>query len=121
MQARSPQELLAQCRLEHPTWPEIIAQRWSEGKQLMDPNFFRAEKDFIGDWPKVAAAIACPALLITADPELGGIINEQTAHIATQANSQLRVARIAGAGHHIRFGKQAEYLEVVRAFLAQIG
>ena len=110
-------QLIAEGRKDHPNWPDEVLQRWCEGKKQIDPNFITAEKDFIGDWQKVAAAIHCPTLLITADPEAGAIITPQVAQIAQEDNSNIQMAHIANAGHHIRFAQQEKYLEVLRDFL----
>jgi pimeloyl-ACP methyl ester carboxylesterase len=71
------------------------------------------------DWPATVQRIVCPALLITADPEQGAIVTDESAAALQTLLPQVRVAHIPGAGHNIRREQFARYLEVVRAFLAE--
>ncbi len=104
------EQVMAQCRVEHPAWPEIVVQTWCLGKKwnLMD------------NWQETARSIACPALLITADPEKGGIITPEAARRVAEVNPNFRVAHIPGVGHHVRFENHALYMDAVRAFLREL-
>jgi pimeloyl-ACP methyl ester carboxylesterase len=70
------------------------------------------------DWAALAPRVACPALLITADPERGGATTPDGAAALKELVPQLHVAHIPAAGHNIRRDQPARFLEVVRAFLA---
>jgi N-formylmaleamate deformylase len=72
------------------------------------------------DWPATLGRIACPALLITADPERGAIVSEADATALRGLVPQLRVAHVPGAGNSIRREQWDRYLEVVRGFLAEV-
>jgi N-formylmaleamate deformylase len=114
------EQVMAQCRIDHPTWPEIVVEMWCLGKQQLDQNFFSSAWNANGDWQDVVRGISCPVLLITADPEKGGIITPEVAHMVIGMNSCFRIAHIPGVGHHVRFGNEALYLEAVRAFLKDL-
>ncbi len=118
--ARSLRELLDECHAEHPSWPETDALRWCEGKKQLDPNIVYTDNDFTGDWRQVSAAVACPALLITADTALGGIVTPELAAAVVAENPNFRVAHIAGVGHHVRFAGHAAYMHAVRTFIDAI-
>jgi pimeloyl-ACP methyl ester carboxylesterase len=114
------EQVMAQCRVDHPAWPEGVVQMWCLGKQQLDLNFFSTEWNMHANWQEVVREIICPVLLFTADPELGGIITPEVASMIVDMNPRFRVARIPGVGHHIRFGCEALYLEAVRAFLRDL-
>ena len=115
---RSSEELMAECRAEHPAWPEIVVQRWCEGKKQLDQNFPSTRDAGWASWTTAVRTIRCPALLITADPELGGIITPDTAQKIVEMNPRFQIAHIAGVGHHIRFGQEQAYTRAVKAFIA---
>ena len=60
-----------------------------------------------------------PVLLITADPERGGIVAPEVAQEAHRLLPSMRVVRLSGAGHSVRHEQFGPYLEVVRAFLKE--
>jgi pimeloyl-ACP methyl ester carboxylesterase len=62
--------------------------------------------------------ITCPALLLTADPTLGGIVTDETAASLQSLVPQLEVVNVPGAGHSIRRDQFDRYMEVIRGFLA---
>lgn len=121
LQQRSPAEVSAECRKDHPAWPEIFIQRWGEGKQQLDLNFFTIHNAPWDTWPETARAIRCSSLLITADPQRGGIITPEGAQEVLRLNPRFHVANIPGAGHHVRFENYTAYMLAVRSFLQEIG
>ena len=121
LQQKTTSEVFAQCKRENPAWPDIYIQRWGEGKQQLDLNFFVTQGAGWDQWIETVQAIHCPTLVITADPELGGIIDVETAGKIAAMNPQIRIAHIPGAGHHIRFAQPAAYSKVVGGFLNAIG
>lgn len=115
---KSAETLMAECRAEHPAWPEVVVQRWCEGKKQLDQNFPTALDTSRSSWTAAVRAIQCPALLVTADPEMGGIISPETAQKIVAMNPRFQVAHIPGVGHHIRFGAEQAYTRAVKDFLA---
>jgi N-formylmaleamate deformylase len=118
LQNQSLAELLDECHQEHPEWPEMTALRWCEAKKQLDPKFLLAGAIPLSDWRVTLAKITCPALLITANPALGGLVTPEMANQAIDIKANLRVAYFPDTGHHIRFARHEEYLQAVRKFLS---
>jgi N-formylmaleamate deformylase len=115
--AKSRDEIIAQSRTEFPAWPEAERGPWAEAKQQLSPNVFNVQRVLPPDWREIIPRIACPILLLTGDPELGGIV---TPEIAAEAGSLWRVGQVAhipNTGHSIRRENFERYVEVARAFL----
>lgn len=117
LQSKSVSQLMEECQIEHPTWPEAIALRWCEAKKQLDPLFIKAQRFDAQDWKTSLAQITCPILLITADPAKGGIITPNLARQAKKINPNVKVVHFPGIGHHIRFAVHAEYLVKFRQFI----
>lgn len=117
LQTKTLEQLMDECRQEHPTWPEITVQRWCEGKKQLDPGFLSTLGSMSNGWQEQLKQIRCPALLITADPALGGIITPEIARLVVEANPSFQVANIPGVGHHVRFADHALYMKKVNEFL----
>jgi N-formylmaleamate deformylase len=113
----SVEEIVTQNRPVHPTWPEPVLRAWCEAKVRLDQGFLSAWRLGATPWQEVVQAISCPTLLITADPDKGGIITPALADEIRAMNGSFRVAHIAGTGHHIRFEGYDRYLAEVRVFL----
>jgi pimeloyl-ACP methyl ester carboxylesterase len=118
-QTQAVEEIMAEGRAEHPTWPEIEWRPWAESKTQLDLNVFQAQ-DTWEAWQEVVRRLRVPTLLITADPEKGAIVTPAAAETARALNPLLRVAHVPGAGHSIRRENFAGYMEAVRGFLKTI-
>ena len=70
------------------------------------------------DWAPLLPRITCPALLITADPDLGGIVTGESAAALKGIVPHLEIVQVPGAGHNIRRDRFERYIEAVRSFLA---
>ena len=110
-------EVVAQCRREHPTWPEVVVKTWCPAKKQLDPNILSILSIQGSDWPQTIPQLACPTLIVTADPERGGIVTPAIAARIQELNPRCAIAHIPGAGHHIRFEAYATYMGFVRNFL----
>ena len=114
-------ELVVERRAESPHWTEAELVPWAEAKlrvslhvlEVLDPRMPARV-----DWA-VLRRIACPALLITADPARGGIVTAEATAALRGLVPHVRVAHVSEAGHNIHRDQFARYLEVVRAFLAE--
>jgi N-formylmaleamate deformylase len=113
-------QIADESRAEHPTWPQEVLQRWSEAKQQLDHNFFLRKEAHQMSWPEVVDAIQCPTLLITSDPDHGGIITPQLAQEIAERNPVFTVVRIEDVGHHIRFEAYDHYRDAVLDFLGKL-
>ena len=113
-------ELIAQTRTEHPTWPEWVINTWCPSKKQLDPNILSI-LDIAGtDWAEKIPKLTCPTLIITADPERGGIVTPAIADRVRELNPLCTVAHIPGTGHHIHFEDYETFMKSVRAFLQKI-
>jgi N-formylmaleamate deformylase len=115
-------ELIAEQRQAFPGWTDEELAPWAEAKQafsLNALNVFERSNPATVDWPATLRRISCPALLITADPALGGIVTDETAAALQALVPQLEVAHIPEAGHSIRRDQFSRYMDVIRGFLAR--
>lgn len=113
------EQIVAEMRQEHPTWPDAYLLAWCQGKVDLDVGFLQAENRR-DDWLEYIDRIACPTLLITADPAAGGIVSAEGAALAQQKNPNVMVVNFPGVGHHIRFAAHEEYMHVLREFLSTL-
>jgi N-formylmaleamate deformylase len=113
---KSLEEILAECREEHPAWPDAYAVPWCQAKKELDPNFLAAHNRH-GSWQDLVPAVRCPVLLITADPSQGGLVTPDTARMAKEMNPNIREVNFPGVGHHVRFAVHDAYLRALKAFL----
>jgi pimeloyl-ACP methyl ester carboxylesterase len=122
LKRKTREELLAGQRAETPGWSEAELGPWADAKLRVSPivaSLFGSRPATTVDWSATLPRIACPALLITGDPEQGAIVTEDNAAALRALVPHLRVAHVPGSGHSIRRDQPARYLEVVRGFLAE--
>lgn len=120
---KTREELLGDQRAEQPGWSEADLEPWADAKQRFSPNVLSVldQDNAAGiDWPLVLRQITCPALLITADPELGAIVTEESAATLKALVPHLEIAHIPEAGHNIRRDQFARFIDVIRAFLSEL-
>ena len=118
-QSKSPEDLAAQCRRENPRWSEDECRPWAASKLQLNLSVFQFFATSREPWQDVVRRIACPILLLTADPELGAIITPEIAQEAASIWRDGRAVHLAGAGHNIRREQFDAYVKQVSAFLAQ--
>jgi N-formylmaleamate deformylase len=114
------QELLERCRRQCPTWTEGEIQCWADAKPHVNAD--------VGSlvttptrlpWREALAQVTCPALLFRPDPDKGYTTAEHAQEMQ-RLMPGLEVAHIPGTGHCIRREQPAEYLRIVREFLARV-
>jgi pimeloyl-ACP methyl ester carboxylesterase len=118
-QRKTREELIAEQRTAAPSWSEAELGPWANAKLRFNLNALNRGDAADIDWPATLRRISCPALLITADPERGGLVTEEGAAALRELVPQLRVAHIPEAGHNIRRDQFDRYLAIVRDFLAE--
>lgn len=114
------EEMLAAQRAEHPGWSNDELEPWAGAKERFSLNVLGVlDRDNAADidWRTILPRIACPVLLITADPEQGAIVTDESAAALGDLVPHLEVAHVPGAGHNIRRDQFARFLAIVRAFL----
>ncbi|MFN8592143.1 MAG: alpha/beta hydrolase [Thermomicrobiales bacterium] len=117
----SREHLLAETRERHPQWPDGEFEPWADSKFRFSPNVLTVYGDDNSravDWGATLSRITCPALLIIADTELGGIVSESDAAALKALVPHLEIAHVPDAGHSIRRDQFASYLAVIAPFLA---
>jgi pimeloyl-ACP methyl ester carboxylesterase len=117
---QSLEQVMAQCRVDHPTWPEIVVRRWCEGKKQLDLNFLATDTLSFANWQDLLPSLTLPTLLITADPDQGGIVTPEVAQQAMAHNANIRLAHIPHVGHHVRFANHADYMQALKEFLKSV-
>jgi pimeloyl-ACP methyl ester carboxylesterase len=117
LQRKTREEVIAGQRTETPGWSEDELGPWADSKLRLSLNVLQRRDAPPLDWPAVVRRIACPALLIIADPARGALVAEEGAASLQALLPELRVARVAGAGHSIRRDQFDQYMQIVRAFL----
>ena len=120
LKSKAREELIAAQRAETPGWSEDELVSWADSKLRLSLNVLQRRSARPLDWPALARGITCPALLITADPARGAIVTDAGAAALKALIPQLQVARIPDAGHSIRRDQFDRYVQVVRAFLAEM-
>jgi pimeloyl-ACP methyl ester carboxylesterase len=107
-------------RQAHPGWPEDELPAWADAKQQVSQAFLTSMQSIFNEppWTDSLSRLACPMLLVTADPEAGAIVTPEIAEQARAANPNVQVVRIPGAGHNIRREQRTAFMQAVRDFLA---
>lgn len=120
-QAEGKEATMARGRARNPTWAEEEFEPWADAKLHVRPQFFDdPNRGSMQEWREVLPRVKCPVLLITSDPERGGIVTPETAREASQLLLSLQVVRLSGAGHNIRREQFERFVDSVRRFLATI-
>lgn len=110
-------EIVTEVRGNHPNWHEAEFEPWADSKQRVSMNVLNGGGAGL-DWAAILPHVTCPALLITAEPALGGIVADEHVASLKQHLLQVRVQHIANAGHSIRREQFAAYMAAVNDFLA---
>jgi pimeloyl-ACP methyl ester carboxylesterase len=112
----TPKEIDARWRKENPTWNEEDLAFHVESKVQTSPHVVQTFDQPEPPWREALPKIACPILLLTADPENGLITADDV-----QAMSGLwrdgSVVQIEGADHMVHYDRYEPFVEAVQAFL----
>lgn len=108
-------EIVKQGKRLNPAWSDEEFPAWAESKKQVDPNILEALSR--ERWQDLVPSIRCPALLIFAEPERGGICSAELAAQVSSMNPRFESREIAGAGHNIRREQFDQYVEAVSSFL----
>ncbi len=121
---KSRQTLLSEQRQAAPSWSEAELQPWVDSKQrfsLQVLQFDRRRGDGRQDLSETIERISCPGLLITGDPNLGAIVEPESASVLkNRYGGKLEIAHIPGAGHSIRRDQFDGFMAAVSGFLAAL-
>ena len=120
---RDRSELIEECRAESPSWPNSELGPWADAKIRLRPaaaSAVDAQERMSVDWPEIIGAVACPVLVIAADPALGSALSPQGERLLAERVPRARIVRISGAGHSVRREAREAYLGLVRAFVSGV-
>jgi len=120
LKRKSREEMIAEVCAQSPSWPEAELRPWADAKLRFSFNALNRLGAAAVDWQATLRRITCPALLITADPERGAIVTEESSREIQALVPQLRITHIPGAGHNIRREQFDRYIDVVHSFLAEV-
>jgi N-formylmaleamate deformylase len=119
-QSMSREELIAYQRAATPAWSEDVLGLWADAQLRLSPKTVNFDPTTAVDWPVALKRVACPALLIAADPARGGMISAESVAVFQSFVPQLRAITIAGAGHCVRYEQLGRYMDIMRGFLAGV-
>jgi pimeloyl-ACP methyl ester carboxylesterase len=114
--------IIERGRTEHPDWSDVEFGPWADAKLRVSPNFRRGFTMRAAEqtgWREELPKVACPTLLITGDPDKGGIVTPEATADAAKLNPHVSVVRLQGAGHNVRREQFDGVLAAVRHFLAK--
>jgi pimeloyl-ACP methyl ester carboxylesterase len=121
LKTMTPEQLYAMADVERAEWDSVDRKHWADNKALFNLDVVEQPLDFgRTPWREVAGRITCPVLLITGDPERGGIVTPEGAEEAKRVLRNGRVVHIAGAGHNIRRDRYEPFRDAVVGFLGEV-
>jgi len=116
-QKKSIQALIEQAHEENPDWDEDELLPWAESKLQVSPNIATRVLAPRRRWSDYVRQATCPILLITADPDRGGLVTEKTAEEAAMYWRNGRAVHVPNAGHSIHRDQFELVVQPVREFL----
>lgn len=111
-------EIIREGKKDNPAWDDVEFEPWAQAKQQMAPQAAGLVRGLRG-WQAVVPQITCPTLLITAEPERGGIVSAEIAAQVMAEQPRITHVFIPAAGHNIRREQFEPFIDAVRAFLAE--
>ncbi len=115
--------LIARRRQESPTWSDAELGYWADSKLRLSPSALQMFQPSIQtslEWKTLSQQITCPALVLTADVSLGGLIPDEGAAALKKLIPQLQIAHIGGAGHSVHREQMQNYMAALKDFLANL-
>ena len=108
--------LAAWCEPDHAMRTPLLEQCWADDGLYCDPV---AEGRWLDGYPveEVFRGLRCPALILQADPELGGMLTNTDAAALVSAAADATVVQVR-AGHALHWASTQTTLAHVLAFLA---
>ena len=121
LKTMTPEERYAMAAVERAEWAEDESTHWADNKALFDLAILdQPQEAGPPPWRELVRQITCPVLLITGDPERGGIVTPEAAEEAARLWCTGRVVHIPGTGHNIRRDRYEPYRAAVTTFLGEV-
>ncbi len=117
VQTRSYDEGLALVRAHSPQWSEVDAHLSLNARRQVKLDLFDFYPSERSSWRPRVPRIQCPGLLITGEPQRGGLITPEQAREIIVLWRHGRWVQIRDAGHSIRYDQFERYMEAVTVFL----
>jgi len=123
--ARNWEDVHAEVMKMMPDLPPEVDKIVANDIHRLDPAFLK----FVIQWGLINAgmdlipilgAIACPVLLMQADPANGAALSDRDAALARERVKQLEVVQFPGAGHGIHDEQPEKFLAAVEEFLRRL-
>jgi pimeloyl-ACP methyl ester carboxylesterase len=109
---------IARGRSIHPGWSDEEFGPWADAKARVSARFMNqlgGRPSFA--WREMLPRVRCPMLLVTSDPDRGGIVTPEAAEEARRLQPSLEVVHLSGAGHNIRREQFEAFVGAAGAFL----
>ena len=114
---RTREELISECRRNHPTWSEAEIIPWAEAKPYFDPRLFSVVKIGQPPYNQIVPLIRCPLFVIISDGGIGTPKGVELAKTLWRSEQPFRWVQIKGAGHNIRRDQFKAFWEAISDFL----
>lgn len=119
--ALSLAELIALGQQQNPTWDASEFPQWAKAKHQFSPALLDLYRPAAQNWQAMAAQIVCPGLVLTSDPQRGGLVTPAVAQKITQIWPKSQVVPIPGAGHNIHREQYDLSMQALERFLKSLG
>lgn len=123
LKTKTRDELVAENRRDHPTWPDDLVLAMAAAKKQLDPNIVAVMAGRMhspeAPWETTLASLRLPILLFTGSVDRGGIVGPDLVAEVVRLNPAVEVVPVPQAGHLIRFDQPTAFLGALRPFLAR--
>lgn len=116
----SLEELATLGQLQNPTWDASEFPEWAKSKHQFNLMLLDRYQPAAQSWQIIAGQIACPGLVLTADPQRGALITAEVAQKITSLWPESQVVHISGAGHNIHREQFDLSMQAVERFLSKL-
>ena len=113
-------EIVTFGRRRLPNWDERDVEVWAEAKQQTSPNIANGINGRGIRWQDVLRLVRCPLWVIYGDRAAGAILTAATVQEAQALAPQLKAIHVPGAGHEIRRGHYAQFMDALKTCLREI-
>lgn len=121
LRTKTEDDLVAENRRDHPSWPEDLVRAMAAAKKQLDPAIVTVMAGRMhspeAPWATTLATLRLPILLFTGSVDRGGIIGPELVAEVGRLNPAVEIVAVPQAGHLIRFDQPAEFLHALRPFL----
>jgi len=118
--AQAISEVVSFGKQRLPSWDARDVEAWAEAKQQTSPNVANGINGLGIRWQDVVRQVCCPLWIIYGDRAAGAILTPATVQEAQALAPQLRAIHVPGAGHEIRRGHYAQFMEALRTCLLDL-